>query len=54
MFHSPAWLAHVAAQPGSAVQGFKAGHWVMLDQAEEFHACVRRWLQASSKTESPT
>ena len=54
MFHSPAWLAQAAAQPGSAVQGFRAGHWLMLDQPEEFHASVRHWLQASSKTESPT
>ena len=54
MFHSPAWLAQVAARPGSAVQGFRAGHWVMLDQPEEFHACVRRWLLISSPTESPT
>ena len=52
MFHSLAWLSLVAAQPGSAVQGFRAGHWVMLDQPAEFHACVRRWLQASSTTES--
>jgi len=54
MFHSPAWLAQVAAQPGSAVQGFRAGHWVMLDQPEEFHACVRRWLLTSSPSESHT
>jgi len=52
MFHSPAWLAQVAARPGSAVQGFRAGHWVMLDQPAEFHACVRGWLLASSTTES--
>jgi HAD superfamily hydrolase (TIGR01493 family) len=32
MFHSPTWLAQVASRPDSAVQGFKAGHWVMLDQ----------------------
>ncbi|MEY4266036.1 MAG: hypothetical protein RIS90_571 [Pseudomonadota bacterium] len=53
MFHSPTWLARVATQPGSAVQGFRAGHWVMLDQPTEFHACIRHWLQASSTPESP-
>jgi pimeloyl-ACP methyl ester carboxylesterase len=54
MFHSPAWLAQVAARPDSAVRGFRAGHWVMLDQPEEFHACVCRWLLISSPIESPT
>jgi pimeloyl-ACP methyl ester carboxylesterase len=54
MFHSPAWLAQVAARPGSAVRGIRAGHWVMLDQPEEVHACICRWLLISSPTESPT
>lgn len=52
MFHSPGWLVQVAARPGSAVQGFRAGHWVMLDQPEEFHACVRRWLLTGSSADS--
>jgi pimeloyl-ACP methyl ester carboxylesterase len=54
MFHSLTWLAQVASRPDSAVQGFKAGHWLMLDQPAEFHACIRRWLLASSTTESPS
>ena len=54
MFHSPTWLAQAASRPGSAVQAFKAGHWVMLDQPAEFHACIRRWLLASSTTENPS
>jgi len=50
MFHSPAWLAQVAARPGSAVQGFASGHWVMLDQPTVFNACVRQWLLATAPT----
>lgn len=54
MFHSPDWLAEVATRPGSAVQGFASGHWVMLDRPTEFNACLRQWLLASCQTESPT
>ena len=44
MFHSPRWLERIAARPGSAVQGFRTGHWVMVDQPEAFTRRVRTWL----------
>lgn len=47
MFHSPDWLAAIAARPGSAVQGLRTGHWVMVDKPEAFHACVRGWLDGA-------
>ncbi len=44
MFHSPKWLAQVAAQPGSKVQAFRTGHWVMVEQPAVFNECVSAWL----------
>jgi cis-3-alkyl-4-acyloxetan-2-one decarboxylase len=44
MFHSPQWLQQAAAQPGSAVQAFATGHWVMLEQPQQFQACMAQWL----------
>ena len=41
MFHSPQWLDQIAARAGSAVQGFRTGHWVMVDQPEAFNQRVR-------------
>lgn len=46
MFHSPAWLEGVAAQPGNQVTAMATGHWVMVQQPGEFHRCVRDWLRA--------
>ena len=48
MFHSRAWLDQVAQKPGSAVLALPCGHWLMLDQAEAFHAAALRWLAHSS------
>jgi pimeloyl-ACP methyl ester carboxylesterase len=48
MFHSPGWAAALASQPGCRVQGFRAGHWVMLDAKEAFHAALRDWLEATA------
>jgi pimeloyl-ACP methyl ester carboxylesterase len=44
MFHGPAWVASIAAAPGSAVHGLRAGHWVMVNQPEDFNRIVGRWL----------
>jgi pimeloyl-ACP methyl ester carboxylesterase len=44
MFHSPKWLKSIDAAPGSKVQEFKTGHWIMVDQPVEFIACIRGWL----------
>jgi cis-3-alkyl-4-acyloxetan-2-one decarboxylase len=44
MFHSPRWIETVRALPGSAVQGFPTGHWVMTKAPEAFHRAVRDWL----------
>ncbi len=47
MFHSPAWLARIAARPGNAVTGFRTGHWVMVDQPEAFNQRVGAWLDGA-------
>jgi pimeloyl-ACP methyl ester carboxylesterase len=47
MFHSPQWLAALAARAGCAVHAFPTGHWVMVQQPEAFNRCVREWLLAS-------
>ncbi len=44
MFHSTQWLESLSRSPGSAVQAFQTGHWVMVQKPEEFNACVSDWL----------
>lgn len=44
MFHTREWAARLADRPGCQVQGYQAGHWVMLDQATAFHELLRDWL----------
>ena len=43
-FHSPDWLARIAARPGSAAHGLRTGHWVMVEQPEAFNRLVRAWM----------
>jgi len=52
MFHSSRWLATLATCPGSAVQGFDAGHWLMRQRPQEFHAVVRAWLEGADLTQT--
>lgn len=47
MFHSPQWIEQINAKPGSKVQAFPTGHWVMLEQPQAFVDCVRAWLPAA-------
>ncbi|WP_342120061.1 alpha/beta fold hydrolase [Pseudoduganella sp. OTU4001] len=44
MFHSPEWLARIAAAPGCQVIGLPAGHWLMLRRPDEFNRAVADWL----------
>ena len=46
MFHSKQWLERLTARPGSAVQGFATGHWVMVQQPDAFNACLMEWLDS--------
>ncbi len=46
-FHSPRWLETLRATPGSVVQGFATGHWVMVQQPEAFNRAVGEWLSAA-------
>lgn len=46
MFHSQAWTEALAARPGSRVQGFATGHWVMSAQPQAFNEAVAAWLAA--------
>lgn len=47
MFQSPDWLARLAAQPDSAVQPIRTGHWVMTSDLASFSAAVRSWLDST-------
>jgi pimeloyl-ACP methyl ester carboxylesterase len=44
MFHSRAWAARIAAQPGSRVIAFPTGHWLMVQRPAEFNAALLDWL----------
>lgn len=46
-FHTAAWVERLAARPGCAAQGLRAGHWVMVDQPAAFHRAVDDWLAAA-------
>jgi len=43
-FHSPAWEARIAQRPGSAVESFDTGHWVMVQAPQAFNARLAQWL----------
>jgi pimeloyl-ACP methyl ester carboxylesterase len=49
MFHSPEWAGRLAATPGCAVQGLRAGHWVMRDRAAELETLVAGWLEGGAE-----
>ena len=44
MFHSDRWLEKISSYPGSRVEGFDTGHWVMSNQPEAFNALLKDWL----------
>jgi len=44
MFHSPEWLEIIANHPGSRVEEFDTGHWVMSAKPEMFTALLKEWL----------
>jgi pimeloyl-ACP methyl ester carboxylesterase len=44
MFHAPQWAARIAARPGNAVHGLRAGHWVMVNQPKVFNEAVSDWM----------
>jgi pimeloyl-ACP methyl ester carboxylesterase len=47
LFHAPAWADRLAATPGCASVGLRAGHWVSVNQPEAFHRTVDDWLRAT-------
>ena len=44
MFHSDRWLEKIASDPGSRVEGFDTGHWVMTSKPAQFNALLKEWL----------
>lgn len=50
LFHAPAWAERLAARPGNAVLGLRAGHWVMVNQPEAFNRAVQAWLRETRPT----
>jgi len=53
MFHSPQWLAEVAAQPGNRVAAMDTDHWPMLRRSDEFNQLVLDWLAPAKRDEEP-
>ena len=53
MFHAPQWAERIAARPGNAVLGLRAGHWVMVNQPEAFNQAVSAWLAATAPATTP-
>ncbi len=49
MFHARSWADRMAAKPGNAVHGLRAGHWVMVNQPEAFNRIVADWLGLPDK-----
>jgi pimeloyl-ACP methyl ester carboxylesterase len=47
MFHATAWIDALARQPGSRVEAFDTGHWVMLQRPERFNEVALSWLSAT-------
>jgi pimeloyl-ACP methyl ester carboxylesterase len=47
MFHSEKWLEKINAYPGSRVEGFDTGHWVMSSKPEQFNALLKSWLASN-------
>ncbi|NML44402.1 alpha/beta hydrolase [Ramlibacter sp. G-1-2-2] len=46
MFHSKRWTDELAQRPGSRVEAFETGHWVMVSDPIGFHRVLREWLPA--------
>ena len=46
LFHSRAWAEELARRPGSRVEAFETGHWVMTKEPARFQQVVREWLLA--------
>ena len=49
-FHSKGWLDRIRNQPGSVVQAFATGHWVMCQQPDLFNTSLRSWLDRLNLT----
>lgn len=45
MFHSQDWLIEITKKPENQVSGFKASHWVTIEQPDLFNHTVLAWLQ---------
>jgi pimeloyl-ACP methyl ester carboxylesterase len=48
MFHHQAWADGLGAKPDNASVGLKCGHWVMIEQAEQFNDAIAEWLTTQS------
>jgi pimeloyl-ACP methyl ester carboxylesterase len=49
MFHSNKWLETLQQKPLNRVQKLPTGHWVMVDQPEEFNARLVSWFVETDK-----
>jgi pimeloyl-ACP methyl ester carboxylesterase len=53
MLHSTPWADEVAARPDSRALAFDTGHWVMVEQPQQFNRAVAEWLAAGDAGSSP-
>ncbi|KQS00564.1 hypothetical protein ASG12_06700 [Williamsia sp. Leaf354] len=44
MFHSRDWSDRLAATEGCAVTAVRAGHWLMVQKADEVNSAITEWL----------
>ncbi len=44
MFHAQSWLDWLRSRPGNAVVEMDTGHWVMVQQPEQFNQVIGDWF----------
>ena len=49
MFHADSWLRRLTQESKNAVVAFDTGHWVMIEQPENFNKAVLQWLQKAAQ-----
>eukprot|EP00483_Globobulimina_turgida_P013606 UN13632 len=47
-FHTKRWRDYLKRNNNCFYKGYNAGHWVMLDQYQEFNIDLKNWLKQVS------
>ena len=48
-FHTTRWREYLLENKGCFYKGYDAGHWVMVDQCDEFNRDLNEWLSQNSE-----